>query len=117
MPVCCTEISRIGAALRPKKVAAHDGEARGGRGECTNSRVLLGRGSCADYGPDHKSPRTVRFALTHTSAEALGPIRNQASEPIATAPLSAAMIQSSQDILPILLQWSNGKVVREKFVY
>ena len=41
--------------------------------------------------------------LTHTSAEALGPIRNQASEPVATAPLSAAMTRSSQDMLPILL--------------
>ena len=65
--------------------------------------ILLGRGPCAHYGRGPKSPLTIRFALIHTSAEAPGPIRNQASEPVATAPLSAAMIHSSQDILPILL--------------
>jgi hypothetical protein len=39
------------------------------------------------------------FRLTHTSAEALGPIRNQAIEPVTTAPLSAAMTRSSQAIV------------------
>jgi hypothetical protein len=63
----------------------------------------MGRGSWADHGRDHKPPLTICFALTHTSAAALGPIRNQASEPVATAPLSAAMAHSSQDMLLILL--------------
>src|SRR5215472_4993884 len=40
---------------------------------------------------------------THMSAEALGSIRNQASKPVAIAPLSAAITRSSQDMLPILL--------------
>ena len=35
------------------------------------------------------------------SAETLGPIRNQAIEQVATAPLTAAMIHSNQDIPPI----------------
>ena len=30
---------------------------------CTNSRILLGRGSCAHYGRDHKSPLTIRLDL------------------------------------------------------
>jgi hypothetical protein len=37
------------------------------------------------------------------SVETLGPIRNQAIEPVATAPLTAAMIHSSQDMPPIPL--------------
>ena len=61
-------------------------------------------GSCADYGPDHKSPLTILLRLTHTvPAEALGAIRNQVIEPIATAPLSAVMTRSSQEIRSILL--------------
>jgi hypothetical protein len=57
---------------------------------------------CVHYERDDKSPLTTCFTA-HTSAEALGPIRNQAIEPIATAPLSAVMTRSSQNILPILL--------------
>jgi hypothetical protein len=71
--------------------------------QCTNSRILLGRGSCAHYGRDHKSPLTIRLDLPIRQLRRWGPIRNQASEPVATAPLSAAMTRSSQDILPILL--------------
>jgi hypothetical protein len=37
------------------------------------------------------------------SAETVGPIRNQAIEPMATAPLTAAMIHSNQDMPPIPL--------------
>jgi hypothetical protein len=63
----------------------------------------LSRGSGVDYERDHKSPLTIRFTFTHTSAEALGTIRNQAIEPIATAPLSAVITRSSQEILSMLL--------------
>src|SRR4029077_4303399 len=44
------------------------------------------------------------FRLTHTSAEALGLIRSHATEPAATAPLSAAMTRSSHDMVPRLLR-------------
>src|SRR4029077_4657763 len=65
------------------------------------------RGSCGVEGRVHIIGPYVAthdsLRITHTSAEALGPIRNQASEPVTTAPLSAAMTRSSQDMLPILL--------------
>ena len=52
---------------------------------------------------DFKSPLVIRLDLPIRAAEALGLIRNQAIEPVATAPLSAAMTHSIQDRLPILL--------------
>jgi hypothetical protein len=55
----------------------------------------------ADQGDEITPHDSLR--VTHTSAEALGPIRNQASEPVTTAPLSAAMTRNSQDMLPILV--------------
>ena len=61
-----------------------------------------GRLSCIPIEPTYvdfgSAPR-----LTHMSAETLGPIRNQAIEPVATAPLTAAIIQSNQDMPPIPL--------------
>src|SRR6516164_741780 len=65
---------------------------------------------------------TIRFTLTHTSAEAPDPIRkapdpirNQAIEPVPTAPLSAAMTRSSQDIVPIPLLGAAAKAAAPEF--
>src|SRR6516225_351966 len=58
---------------------------------------------------------TILFTLTHTSADTLDPIRNQAIQPIATAPLSAAMTRSSQDIVPIPLLGAAAKAAAREF--